>query len=83
MPSNCWAGVVRLLAERQDTKSNVKLGGFWTQLQTSDVSSHPEVLWYNKILSMHDNIYIYNYFFLNFYMIERLVCIIELSKIID
>ena len=27
---NSRADVVRLLAERYDTKSNVKLGGFWS-----------------------------------------------------
>ena len=28
MPNNSWADVVRLLAERYDPKSNVKLDGF-------------------------------------------------------
>ena len=32
--------MVRLLADRSDTKSNVKLGGFRSQLQASYVSSH-------------------------------------------
>ena len=36
--------MVRFLAERDDTKSNVKLGGFQSQLQVSYVSSHTEVL---------------------------------------
>ena len=40
--------MVRLLAERSDTKSNVKLGRFRSQLQASYVSSHIEVLWYNE-----------------------------------
>ena len=40
--------MVRLLAERSDTKSNVKLGGFWSQFQVFYVSSHTEELWYNE-----------------------------------
>ena len=36
--------MVRLLAEWYDTKSNVKLGGFQSQLQASDMSSHTEEL---------------------------------------
>ena len=40
--------VVRLLAEQYGTKSNVKLGGFWSQLQASYVFSHIEELWYNE-----------------------------------
>ena len=35
-------------AVRSDTKSNVKLGGFWSRLQASYVSSHTEELWYNE-----------------------------------
>ena len=45
MPNNSQADVVRLLAERYDTKSNVKLGGFRSQLQASCVSRHTEELW--------------------------------------
>ena len=41
---NSLADVVRLLAERSDTKSNVKLGGFRSQLQASYMSSHTEEL---------------------------------------
>ena len=41
MPYNSQADVVRLLAERYDAKSNVKLGGFRSLLQ---VSSHTEEL---------------------------------------
>ena len=37
--------MVRMLAERSDTKSNVKLGGFLSQLQASYMSSHSEELW--------------------------------------
>ena len=43
-PYNSLADVVRLLAERSDTKSSVKLGGFRSQLQASYVSSHTEEL---------------------------------------
>ena len=39
--------MIHLLAERSDTKSNVKLGGFRSQLQASYVSGHTEELWYN------------------------------------
>ena len=45
------ADMVRLLAEWYDTKSNVKLGGFQSQLQASYVSSHTEEVWYSKSLS--------------------------------
>ena len=45
MPYNSRADVVRLLAERYDTKSNVEVGGFRSQLQASNVSSHTEELW--------------------------------------
>ena len=38
--------MVPLLTERYD--SNVKLGGFRSQLQASYVSSHTEELWYNE-----------------------------------
>ena len=44
MPYNTRADVVRLLAEKDDTKSNVKLGGFRSQLQASYVSSYTEKL---------------------------------------
>ena len=39
--------MVRLLAERYDTKSNVKLRGIRSQLQASYMSSHTEELRYN------------------------------------
>ena len=51
--------MVRLLAERSDTRSNVKLGGFQSQLQASSVSSHTEVLWYNETFRLWMSIYIY------------------------
>ena len=51
--------MVRLLAGRYDTKSNIKLSGF--RSQASYVSSHTEELWYNETvyLWMTINIYIY------------------------
>ena len=56
--------MVRLLAERSDTKSNVKLGGFRSQLQASDVSSHNEELWYNETVCLWMTIYIYIYIYI-------------------
>ena len=58
MPYNSWADVVRLLAERYATKSNEKLGGFWSQLQAFYVSSHTEELWYNKTVCLWMTIYV-------------------------
>ena len=49
--------MVRLLAERSDTKSNVKLGGFQSQLQASYVSSHIEELWCNETVSLWMTVY--------------------------
>ena len=43
------------------TKSNVKLGGFRLQLQSSNVSSHTEVLWYKETVCLWMTIYIYIY----------------------
>ena len=63
MTYNSWAGAVRLLAERYDTKSTVKVSRFRSQLQSSYVSSHTEVLWHNET---DDYIYIIS---------ERKVCI--------
>ena len=48
-----------MLAERYDTKSNVKLGGFRSQLQASYVSSHTEELWYNETVWLWITIYIF------------------------
>ena len=42
MPYNSPAEVVPLLAEQYDTKSNLKLGGFQSQLKASYVSNHTE-----------------------------------------
>ena len=55
--------MVRLLAERSDTKSNVKLGGFRFQLQASYVSSHTEELWYNETVCLWMTIYLYIYIY--------------------
>ena len=44
MPYNSQADMVPFLAERYDTKSNVKLGRFRSQVQASYVSSHTEEL---------------------------------------
>ena len=44
MSYNSRADVVRLLAEPYDSKSNVKLGGFRSQVQTTYLSSHTEEL---------------------------------------
>ena len=46
------------LAERFDTKSNVKLGGFQSQLEASYVSSHTEELWYDETVCLCMTIYI-------------------------
>ena len=59
MPYNSQADEVRLLAEWYDTKSNVKLGGFRSQLQASYVSCHTVIQ--RNSLSVDDNIYIYIY----------------------
>ena len=50
-----------MLAERSDTKSNVKLGGFRFQFQASYASSHAEELWYNETVCLWMTIYIYIY----------------------
>ena len=44
--------MIRLLAERYDTKSNIKLDGFRAQLQASNVSNHTEELWYNETVCL-------------------------------
>ena len=52
MTYNSRADEVRLLDEWYDTKSNVKLGGFRSQLQASNASSHTEELWYNETVCL-------------------------------
>ena len=53
--------MVRLLAERSDTKCKVKLGVFRSRLQASYVSSHTEELWYNETVYRWMTIYIIEY----------------------
>ena len=64
MPYNFWADGVCLLAERYDTKSNVKLGRFRSQLRASYVSSHTEESWYNETVCLWMTIYIYIYIYI-------------------
>ena len=52
------ADVYRLLAERYDTKSNVKLGGSQSQLEASYVSSNTEEFRYNGTVCLWMTIYI-------------------------
>ena len=52
MPYHSRADMVCFLAERYDTKSNVKLGWFQSQLQASNMSSHTEELWYNETVRL-------------------------------
>ena len=47
---------IRLLAERSNTKSNVKWCGFRSQFQ----ASYTEELWFNEIICMWMKIYIYS-----------------------
>ena len=54
--------MVHLLAEQFDTKSNVKLGGFRSQLQASYVSSYTEELLYNETFFLWMTIYMYIYY---------------------
>ena len=57
MPNNSPADVVRLLAERYDTKSNVKLGGFRSS-SVLRVELHWRVVIQQNSLFMDDHIYI-------------------------
>ena len=50
--------MVSLLAELSNIKSNVKMGGFQSELQASYMSSHTEELWYNKTVCLWMTIYI-------------------------
>ena len=49
--------MVRLLAERDDTNSNVNLDRFRSPLQASYVSSHTEELWYNETVCLRMTLY--------------------------
>ena len=50
--------MVCLLAERSNTKSNVKLGAFRSQLQASNVSTYIEELGYNETVCLWMTIYL-------------------------
>ena len=63
IPCKSLADVVPF-AERSDTKSNINVGGFRSQLQASYVSSHTEELWYNETLYGWQYIYIYIYIYI-------------------
>ena len=58
MPNNSRANEVFLLTERYETKSNVKLDGFRSQLQASYASSRIEELWYKETVCLWMTIYI-------------------------
>ena len=45
MPNNFRAEACRLMAERYDSKSNVQLGVFQSQLEASFIDNHTEELW--------------------------------------
>ena len=57
----------RLQAEQYDTKSNIKLVRFQSQLQASYVSSHIEELWYNETVCLCITMYIYIYIYIYIY----------------
>ena len=59
-----WTDGVRLLAERYDTKTNVKMDGFRSQLQASYMSSQTAELWYNETVCLWIIIYIYIYIYI-------------------
>ena len=59
MPNNSLADVCQLMAARYDTKSNVKLAVFQSQLGASCISSHTDDLWYNETVCAGLYIYIY------------------------
>ena len=63
MPYNSRIDVVRLLDEWYNIKSNVKLGGFRSQLQAYYGSRHTEELWYNETICLCMTIYIYIYLY--------------------
>ena len=71
--------MVRLLTERPNTKSKVKLGGFRSQLQVSYVSSHTEELWYNETVCLWMTIYIYTDNQKTTYCVIERICILILQ----
>ena len=80
MPYNFQADVVRLLAERYDTKSNVKLGGFRSQLLACYVSSHTAELWYNERVCQWMIIYIYIYIYIEYMISKHILSITFLNE---
>ena len=58
IPYNSRADVCYRRVEWRDTTSNVKLGGFRSQLQASYVSNHTEELWYNETVCLWMTTYI-------------------------
>ena len=64
MRYNSRVDICRLLAEWYDTKSNVKLGGFQSQLEVSYVYSHTEELWYNETICQWMILYLYIYIYI-------------------
>ena len=47
-----WVDVCRLLAKRYDTKFDINMGGFQSQLKAFCVSSHTDELWYNETVHL-------------------------------
>ena len=72
MSYNSRADICWLIAERYDTKSNVKMGRFQSQLEVSNVSSHTEELRYNETVCLWMTIYIYIYIYI--YMVLLVEC---------
>ena len=64
MPYNSWAGVYQLWAEWYDTKSNIKLGGFQSQLEASYICNHADELWFSETVGLWMTIYIYIYIYI-------------------
>ena len=52
------------MAERYDTKPNVKIGRFQSQFEASFVSNHTEELWYKETVRLWMTIYIYIYIYI-------------------
>ena len=51
------------MAEWLDTKTSIKLGVFWSQLEVSCVFGYTEKLWYNETVCGWQYIYIYIYIY--------------------
>ena len=78
MPYNSRADVVCFLAELSESKSNLKLGGFRSQLQASYASSHTEELWNNETVCLWMTIYIYIYIYI--YNLDIFIDIIDMNN---